>query len=488
MLTSINEFINSFEYEFLFENKKVEDIYDKHYKDIPDNEFRSLIAIDPTSIIKDGGDPVAPSFDDIKKVGQYSKWLFKLYMSDLMKFEDTYKAKEYLAVFDNLKKKNVLDRDGIEKDINKYKNLPELFSAIEEYAENDDDDNVYSKGDEERKIKNDESTKMFENDNWLVVIPKTHRAACYYGNNTQWCTASKDDDGYFNQYSDEGPLYINIDKTKNEKYQFHFPSSQFMDETDAQIDLAHFYENNPDLKEFYNTEFNKNIMPTLSTNLPEGVGYVKVEDGDNYLSVSEWGSFKDLFDDDHQDFVGSLLEGDGKQYFEYHELLKYGGYDDISDKELTKFIVMIKKYISDNDIELEDEFIDADLNTLSKLYNYAKNDDELEFIWNSIDLAYTNAQESADESAAYNNITDSIMKKFNITDVEWDNDNNSYKMNLKNGVLYTFENYLSDFSEDLIEEGEIFKIKYESPYYGYSGDISEVDFADEITHQMESNY
>ena len=50
--------------------------------------------------------------------------------------------------------------------------------------------------------------------------------------NTQWCTAA-DGNNQFNYYNSQGPLYININKADNEKYQFHFESDQFMDETDT---------------------------------------------------------------------------------------------------------------------------------------------------------------------------------------------------------------------------------------------------------------
>jgi len=37
----------------------------------------------------------------------------------------------------------------------------------------------------EKKIKTEESEKVYENTNWIVVVPKTHRAACYYGKHTE---------------------------------------------------------------------------------------------------------------------------------------------------------------------------------------------------------------------------------------------------------------------------------------------------------------
>ena len=60
------------------------------------------------------------------------------------------------------------------------------------------------------EIKN-EAKKIYEDDKWLVVNPLTHKAACLYGANTQWCTSSKNNDSYFKDYTiNDQKLYILI--------------------------------------------------------------------------------------------------------------------------------------------------------------------------------------------------------------------------------------------------------------------------------------
>jgi hypothetical protein len=84
-----------------------------------------------------------------------------------------------------------------------------------------------------------EYTKVAENEHWHVVIPHTPDAACHFGHGTSWCTTS----GAFDRYNEEGPLHIAIPKVpshKNEKYQLHLESKQFMDEEDQPVRKEQF--------------------------------------------------------------------------------------------------------------------------------------------------------------------------------------------------------------------------------------------------------
>ena len=102
-----------------------------------------------------------------------------------------------------------------------------------------------------------------------MVIPKTEFAAQYWGRGTDWCTAYGDPKGKwpkrtstFDEY-DKGPLYIWNDNN-GEKYQFHFPSRQFMDSGDRPIShekLQYFRTQHPVLKKVFamkEKEFAKN--------------------------------------------------------------------------------------------------------------------------------------------------------------------------------------------------------------------------------------
>lgn len=204
------------QFRYLFEAATLNDIYTKYYSKIPEDIFREIISADPTYRIEKS-----------EKMGKYGKWLLSLYMNRELKLEDLYKATTYLKYF--IKYYNVIN----DKDINKCKSLSDLYNIVAYYMRND---NVAtSKSDEVRRIK-EGAEKVYEDSRWLVIVPHTKEASCYYGKGTQWCTAAEHGNNQFDRYNSEGDLYINIDKANNVKYQFHFESDSFMDETDSEIE------------------------------------------------------------------------------------------------------------------------------------------------------------------------------------------------------------------------------------------------------------
>ena len=188
----------------------------KYYSDIPENDFWKIVRADPTSL-------------QGKRIGKYSKWLFRIYrdmVESVLKKrfvkEDLTKSTEYLKDFDRYKNRLSMSQ----RDINTYDSLSDLYLAIKSFRDTE-------KPITSRDIKSG-AEKVYEDERWLVVIPYTKEASCLYGANTQWCTAARKDNA-FKEYNENGYLYINIDKKNNCKYQFHFESNQFMDETDNRI-------------------------------------------------------------------------------------------------------------------------------------------------------------------------------------------------------------------------------------------------------------
>lgn len=198
----------------LLEAMSLDEIYNKYYKSIPQEEFQKLVQSDPT-------------FNQQKpnKMGKYGKWILNLYTKGNLKIEDLYKVTDYLTTF--IKFYNRIE----DKDINHYKSLTDLYIAVKDFNEN----SSTSHSDEIRKIK-EGAEKVYEDDTWLVVVPHTKEASIYYGKHTQWCTAAENSYNMFDDYNDKGPLFININKQTNKKYQFHFQTDSFMDENDEQIE------------------------------------------------------------------------------------------------------------------------------------------------------------------------------------------------------------------------------------------------------------
>lgn len=81
---------------------------------------------------------------------------------------------------------------------------------------------------ERRIIKRDQSIRIFENDQYVVIIPKTYLAMQIYGANTTWCF-NTDDENIFESYSEQGPLFVIIIKN-DQKYVLHLETDGLKDQ------------------------------------------------------------------------------------------------------------------------------------------------------------------------------------------------------------------------------------------------------------------
>ena len=193
--------IESIRRTMLLESMSPEEVRGKYYPDVPVDVFNSAVNADPTST-RD-------------KVGRYVKWILNLYKNGPWKPGDSYETKDALSKFHRLRQNLEL------KDINAYKSVRQLLDAVSEKK---------SKAD----VKHSGADKVYEDNEWVIIVPKTEEASKLYGKDTKWCTAA-DNDNYFDYYNRRGPLYINIRKRDGQKWQFHFESRSFMDAEDDPI-------------------------------------------------------------------------------------------------------------------------------------------------------------------------------------------------------------------------------------------------------------
>ena len=142
--------------------------------------------------------------------------------------EDAYKWREYLTIYHKVKNKLPLEQ----RDINKL-SLDQLKDIALQYKEKEN----------EVGTKNevlDKKYKINENNEYLVYMFKTATQDDFkmyqlVSTNTEWCT--RPNYNTFKNYVNKSPLFIFINKNNREqKYQFHERSSQFMDKNDKGID------------------------------------------------------------------------------------------------------------------------------------------------------------------------------------------------------------------------------------------------------------
>jgi hypothetical protein len=252
-------------------------------------DFYYLVNADPTTRLNNV-DLENMSPDDLNKVkaGKYVDWLINQFLSIKTErqpgengysrelenaratfMEDLYKVTDDLKKFERFKGKI----QG-EKDINKL-TVDQLYDAVKDF-----DLTLASTTKAERKSAevHPGSKMVYDGPNWRVIEiedkgPVGKEAACFYGGNnqeTRWCTSTPGTDQWFNRYIKDGPLYViynpqdtDIAPTTGlpkDRYQFHFPSNQFMDKDDRQQDLVGLLSGPmKELKDFFKPEFAKGL-------------------------------------------------------------------------------------------------------------------------------------------------------------------------------------------------------------------------------------
>lgn len=112
------------------------------------------------------------------------------FMSEI---NDQDEVSKYINLYKELSKKNQLSGD--EKNIDLWGKKP--FNEFKHFV--DQKSNQQTKTSVKRSKNVGKSITLFENEEWLIVVPLNQDASCYHGKNTDWCTA-KPNDNYFSKY------------------------------------------------------------------------------------------------------------------------------------------------------------------------------------------------------------------------------------------------------------------------------------------------
>jgi hypothetical protein len=125
-----------------------------------------------------------------------------------------------LRKFEILKNKKKLPPE--QRDLNRLKSLSELEAIVDKFDEQDLQSQTQQVKSIEQQMYQHGDAKLIHDDAQVKVVqPLTEKGSCYFGINTKWCTAAKDDN-MFHQYAPGGPIYIVLIKKENRRYQFHW--------------------------------------------------------------------------------------------------------------------------------------------------------------------------------------------------------------------------------------------------------------------------
>lgn len=275
------------------------------------NDINSTIPLEIKNIIRQS-DPTTNE----KSQGKYTQWMFRLYSKldnneKERMIEDLYKIKDALSIFS--KNYSKLDK----KSIDQYKTYHELINAVDKF--DNDISNTNLKKEEIKDIKLNQTDKVYEDSEWLIVSPKTIKSSQFWGQGTKWCTAAEDMHNRFEHYTKNGPIYYFINKRlkDNKKRQLKYA---------MQFDRAEFRNAIDDTISTNEIELNNNIKELF-------IDIIK-SDEKNFISLANWAL---IFPEDKDKMLNIMLTAKDPSDYATHWFRTFE-----EDKDIMR--ELIKKY------------------------------------------------------------------------------------------------------------------------------------------------
>ena len=227
------------------------------------------------------------------------------------------------------------------------------------------------------KIKSEErstdATKIYEDNELLVLAANTWEASCKYGAGSKWCTTAKDDSSYWNRHNQTGTEFFWIFKNKpqddpNHKFSYHIKvsgsdpdwcnavndckSSARLPENSYPKQHPKYNEIIEKLQEFHNARDMKNIKKSDSTRT---VQYENLRMIEELINVNAPQIIRILMDNGINETVMRNYEFGIENYMENEVFDNFPGYfedldDDEREQEEEDYMNDLEKHLQSNDI------------------------------------------------------------------------------------------------------------------------------------------
>lgn len=267
----------------------------------------------------------------------YRNWLIKMYKQ--MNFDEflqnAEKMNQLLTIYDSGKGRLPEPQDGNAKqdkrNISNIKSIDELNAIVNYILENQ----LHLNKKKKMAVSYSDRVELYEDEDWMIVIPLTHEQSKFWAKGARWCTARAQESSYFRDYSKTSPLYIFHNKNNHiGSYQLWLAGTsggnycvQFKNYDNEEVRADNFLKANTKLIEPLLSFWESN-NPVLKDSLGVFVdGYIRKKITDNRDSwgyifglIMETGFINSLANKDIEVIIESALESNSmkliKQYFE----------------------------------------------------------------------------------------------------------------------------------------------------------------------------
>jgi hypothetical protein len=130
--------------------------------------------------------------------------------------------------------------NGINLKTISFEEFEEIMDETLTQPSNSQEDKATEQGFYDRQ----EASLIHDDNEIKIVNPHTEAASCFFGRNTKWCTAAREDN-QFDHYDEMGSIFIILFKKENRRWQWHFEQEEFMDERDVPLSPQQVRESKP---------------------------------------------------------------------------------------------------------------------------------------------------------------------------------------------------------------------------------------------------
>jgi hypothetical protein len=181
-----------------------------------------------------------------------------------------------------------------------------------------------------------ESEKLYEDNRYLIIVPYSYGASCYYGAGTKWCTTKKNDDSHYRRYMSDGRLIYIIDKKSSSDlfgkmaiFQSKGGNIEVFDQQDGSRSLQFLLERFDDIKDKINEILDKRDDYYTLKNVKEGKTPKKFARLSSPY-FKEFNENKVIFDfDDDLEKVLDLFDLSEEEKWEYSSIMSTYSYDNL---------------------------------------------------------------------------------------------------------------------------------------------------------------
>lgn len=303
--------------------------------------------------------------------GKYLDWVFKKIVNSFKNSEGIVHPSEELESFiESLKGVLSSFNDGVtrglitKKDINQYRTITELIETTSDVA------NKKSKTEEKKNKKYEETTKVFEDDSYLIVIPRSWEASKRWGRGAKWCISYEGSIDYWEQYTYQKELvfYFVIDKQLDPRH-YHTAKVALGVRDDNEIEEPFDASDNrlsySQLEDFLEELENAGIHRDTFTHEPwEDIAE---EDYERCIEIDKENFQREI---DNYDFDHVEINMDNEYYYEGLEPINSFIFTPVLNIKIPNNATPLRKSLGNISDSAEDEIIEI----LSEFYDFGNID------------------------------------------------------------------------------------------------------------------